>query len=414
MGHQILIIIVLLLFSGFFSGMEIAYLSSNKMQMEIEKKQLGLLGNVLERLTRNPSKFITTMLVGNNIVMVVYGMFSAKLMQSLLPAYFQNILWHTFFSTVVIVITAEFLPKVFFQIYSNTVLKAFCIPAYFIYLVLSPISSFIMWISNTILRVFFPGSHSDQTGFFSKADLSDYISGQINKQRDDFENELHIFHNALSFSDVKAREVMVPRPEIVSLSINDSIEHLRELFVSTKFSKILIYKETIDEIIGYVHSFDMFKKPSNIGQVLRPVLNIPESIAISKVLDSLTKKRKSIAVVIDEYGGTSGIITVEDIVEELFGEIEDEHDKAELTELQISSTEFVFSCRLEVDYVNEKYKIELPKSEEYETIGGLIVFYNQSIPLDGDKVDIDKYSFTIEEVTDNKILRVRMSVKEDE
>ncbi|GIZ14275.1 hemolysin family protein [Capnocytophaga catalasegens] len=413
---SVIIIVVTLLFSAFFSGMEIAYVSSNKVHIEIQKKQSGIIGNILEKLTRKPSKFIATMLVGNNIALVVYGFEAGRLMTSVLPEYFRNILWHTLFSTIVIVITAEFLPKVFFQIYANTLLSALCIPAYFFYVIFSPISSFIMWISDTVLRIFFKTKGDDQHLTFSKIELVDYISEQIENLPDTqtVDSEVQIFQNALGFSEVKAREIMIPRTEISAVSIDENIDVLKELFISTKYSKILIYKDSIDEIVGYVHSFEMFKKPKTIRSILRPVVNVPGSIFISKVLDILTKKHQSMAVVIDEYGGTSGILTLEDIVEELFGEIEDEHDKIILKELQISDKEYLFSARLEVSYINEKYKLQLPESENYETLGGLIMDFHESIPEKEEEVQVQNYLFLIEEVTDNKILTVRIFVKEEE
>lgn len=408
------IVFVTLLLSAFFSGMEIAYVSSNKMHIEIEKKQGGMIGSVLEKLTRKPSKFIATMLVGNNIMLVIYGFVAGELITNFLPEYFHNILWQTVLSTIVIVITAEFLPKVFFQIYANTLIKILCVPAYFFYILFSPISNFIMWISDAVLRIFFKTQGDNNHFSFTKMELVDYISEQMENVKDTekVDSEVQIFQNALNFSEVKAREIMRPRTEIAAVNIDDSLETLRELFVTTKYSKILVFRENIDEIIGYVHSFELFKKPKNIKSIIRPVVNIPETIAISKVLDILTKKHQSVAVVIDEYGGTSGILTLEDIVEELFGEIEDEHDKMNLKELQISDTEYVFSARLEIDYINEKYKLELPESENYETLGGLIVDLYESIPERKEQVVMDGFRFLVEEVADNKVLTVRLFVED--
>lgn len=413
---SVIIIAVSLLLSAFFSGMEIAYVSSNKVHIEIEKKQGGIVGNVLEKLTRKPSKFIATMLVGNNIALVLYGFEAGKVMTQTLPPYFQNIAWHTIFSTILIVITAEFLPKVFFQIYANKLIKNLCIPAYFFYVIFSPISNFVMWISDTMLRKLFKTSADEENLTFSKTELVDYISEQMENipSEQSVDSEVQIFQNALEFSQVKAREIMIPRTEITAINVSESIENLKTLFIATKYSKILVFKDTIDEIIGYVHSFELFKNPKDIQSILRPVINIPETIYISKVLDILTKKHKTMAVVIDEYGGTSGILTLEDIVEELFGEIEDEHDKIMLKELQISETEFTFSARLEVEYLNEKYKLELPENENYETLGGLIVHHCEAIPQKGEIVSLENHNFVIEEVADNKIISVRIFVKNEE
>lgn len=413
---SVTIVFVTLLLSAFFSGMEIAYVSSNKVHIEIQKKQGGVIGNTLERLTRKPSKFIATMLVGNNIMLVIYGSVAGSLIAELLPEYFNNILWKTILSTIVIVITAEFLPKVFFQIYANTLVKILCIPAYFFYLIFTPITSFVMWISDAVLRIFFKTKGDNGHFTFSKTELVDYISEQMENVKDTqkVDSEVQIFQNALNFSGVKAREIMKPRTEITAINVEDSLEELKQLFIATKYSKILVFKENIDEIIGYVHSFELFKNPKSIQDMLRPVVNIPGTISIDKVLDILTKKHQSVAVVIDEYGGTSGILTLEDIVEELFGEIEDEHDKIILKELQISEREFVFSARLEIDYLNEKYKLELPESEYYETLGGLIVSHYASIPQRKEEVVIGNYRFFIEEVTDNKILTTRVFIIDED
>lgn len=406
-------IIITLLLSAYFSGMEIAYVSSNKVHIEIQKKQGGFIGKMLEKLTKKPSKFIVTMLVGNNIMLVLYGLKMGEVMTQSLPEQFQNILWHTVFSTIVIVITAEFLPKVFFQIYANTILRVLAFPTYVFYVLLSPITIFVMWISDTLLKVLFKTRADAQNLTFSKLELVDYISEQMENvtDRKEVDSEIQIFQNALNFSEVKAREIMIPRTEITAIGIRATIEELKELFISTKYSKILVYRDNIDEIIGYVHSFELFKNPKNIASILRPITNIPETIFISKVLDILTKKHQTMAVVIDEYGGTSGILTLEDIVEELFGEIEDEHDKDSFKELQISENEYLFSARLEVDYLNEKYKFNLPKSEAYETLGGLVVAISESIPKKGQELDFENWRFFVEEVADNKILTIRIFLK---
>ena len=410
---SVIIILVTLALSAFFSGMEIAYVSSNKVQLEIEKKEGGFIGNILEKLTQKPSKFIATMLVGNNIALVVYGFEMGKVILNFFPVSFHNILWQTIISTLIIVITAEFLPKVFFQIYANTLLKVLCPFVYFFYIIFSPISNFVIWISDTVLRIFFKTQGDTSHFTFTKTELEDYISEQIENmsETNEVDSEVHIFQNALGFSQVKARDVMKPRTEIVAININESIEKLKELFILTKFSKIIVYQGNIDEVVGYVHSFELFKNPKYIKDILRQVISVPETIYISKVLDIFTKKHQSLAIVFDEYGGTSGMISLEDIVEELFGEIEDEHDKTILKELQISEKEYVFSARLEVDYLNEKYKLELPESENYETLGGLVVDISESIPQKNEQVSIENYRFLVEEVAENKILTIRVFIE---
>ncbi|WP_448822898.1 hemolysin family protein [Capnocytophaga sp.] len=412
---SIIIILTTLVLSAFFSGFEIAYVSSNKVHLEILKKQEGVIANVLTKLTRKPSKLLATMLVGNNVALVVYGFEMGKVMTALLPNFFQNVLWHTIISTLIILITAEFMPKVFFQIYANQLLKLFTIPAYFFYLLFYPLSSLVMWISDFVLRVFFKTKGDYVPLSFTKVELVDYISEQLENvpKKEEMDSEVQMFQNALEFSGVKAREIMIPRTEIVAVELNESIENLIATFVSSGFSKILIYNENIDDILGYVHSFDMFKKPKNIKEVLIPIVNIPETIQINEVLNILTRKRKSMAVVLDEYGGTSGIVTLEDIVEELFGEIEDEHDKDNFIEEQLSETEYLFSARLEVEYLNETYHLEIPESEEYETLGGFIVLRNEGIPTQGEVIQILPFSFVIEACSQTKIETVRLVVNKE-
>ncbi|MEM0932885.1 MAG: hemolysin family protein, partial [Bacteroidota bacterium] len=318
----------------------------------------------------------------------------------------------TVISTFIILITAEFLPKVFFQIYSNTLLKVFAIPAYFFYLLFSAISWFVIKISDFILRVFFKTEGDEVQLAFTKMELGDYITEQMEsvEEEDEVDAEIQIFQNALEFSAVKAREVMVPRTEITAVDLDESPKNLTKLFSETGYSKILIYKENIDEIIGYVHSYELFKRPKTIKSILLPVEFVPETMLIQDILNVLTKKRKSIAVVLDEYGGTSGIMTVEDIIEELFGEIEDEHDTTDLHEEQLSENVYKFSARLEVDYINENYKLELPESEEYETLGGLIMNGTAEIPEQDSEIRIDNFVFRILEVSNTKIDLVTVQV----
>ena len=413
---SIVIILTTLVLSAFFSGFEIAYVSSNKVHIEILKKQEGLIANILTRLTHRPSKLLATMLVGNNVALVVYGFEMGKVMTLLLPPFFQNVLWHTIISTLIILITAEFMPKVFFQIYANQLLKLFAIPAYFFYLLFYPFSSFIIWISDFVLRVFFKTKGDYVPLSFTKVELVDYISEQMGNvpKKEEVDAEVQMFQNALEFSGVKAREIMIPRTEIVAVDLNETIENLIATFVSSGFSKILIYNENIDDIVGYVHSFDMFKKPKTIKEVLIPVVTIPETIQINEVLNLLMRKRKSMAVVLDEYGGTSGIVTLEDIVEELFGEIEDEHDKDKFIEEKISDDEYLFSARLEVDYINETYHLNLPESEEYETLSGLIVLHTEEIPTKGETISLPPFVFSIEACSQTRIETVRIFIKEND
>ena len=365
------------------------------------------------------------MLIGNNIALVIYGF----KMGEVLVSWFQTklpsdspaltymlvdlqLLTQTVISTLVILITAEFLPKVFFQIYANTLLKVLAFPTYIFYILFSWVSDFIIWISDAVLKYIFKAEGEDVVLAMTKVELGNYITEQMEsvENHDDVDSEIQIFQNALEFSEVKAREVMVPRTEITAVDILDSIENLRQLFIETGRTKILVYRDSIDDILGYVHSFELFKKPETIKSIIIRVAFVPETILIKDVLNILTKKRRSIAVVIDEYGGTSGIMTVEDIVEELFGEIEDEHDTIEMVEEQLNDNTYKFTARLEVDYINETYKLNLPESENYETLGGLIVHATEGIPQENDDVQIENFKFTITEVSSTKIDEVILKI----
>ncbi len=429
MDIDVFIIVLSLILSAFFSGMEIAYVSSNKIHIEIEKKQRGLLALVLSKITEKPSKFIATMLIGNNIVLVVYGFLMGDNLvawfQSMLPTDYAflnymlddlSLLTQTIISTLIILITAEFLPKVFFQIYANSLLKLLAIPAYIFYVIFWYISDFVIWISNKVLKYVFKAEGVDVQLVMTKVELGNYISEQMEsvEEHDEIDSEIQIFQNALEFSEVKAREVMIPRTEIIAVDIEDTVKALNALFTSSGLSKIVVYDDTIDDILGYVHSFDLFKKPKKIKDVLMPVEFVPETMLVKDVLNLLTKKRKSIAIVIDEYGGTSGIITVEDIVEELVGEIEDEHDTVALVEEKMADNTYMFSARLEVDYINEAYKLDLPESDTYETIGGLIVDETEGIPQVNDQVMIKNFLFTILEVSSTKIDLVTLKILDEE
>ena len=416
---EIGIIILCLILSAFFSGMEIAFVSSNKIYLEIEKKQDDFISKILTKLTQKPSKFIATMLVGNNISMVVYGFFMGDLlMRWFVTLGFQfsdysNLLLQTTISTLIVLMTSEFLPKVFFQIYANTFIKFFALPAYFFYKLFYYISSFLIWISDFVLRKFFK-TEGDQINLsFSKIELGNYISEQMNSLQDHetVDSEIQIFQNALEFSGVKAREIMTPRTELVAVDLYSSVADLRDLFIETGYSKILVYINTLDDIVGYVHSFELFKKPRSIKSIMIAVEFVPETILIKDVMNLLTKKRKSVAVILDEYGGTSGIVTIEDIVEKLFGEIEDEHDSdEEFMEHKVDESNYVFSTRLDVEYLNETYKFNIPESDSYETLGGFIVDFSKEIPQKGTQITIGNFLFVIEEATNKKIELVKMTL----
>lgn len=409
--------------------MEIAFISANRIHIEIEKKQEGFLAKLLTWLTKKPSKFIATMLIGNNIALVVYGFFMGDVLmvwfQNFLPSTSNlinllfidfNLLTQTVISTLVILVTAEFLPKVLFQIYSNTLLKILAVPGYVFYLFFYPISWFVIKVSDFILKTFFRTDGDEVQLAFTKLELGDYITEQMEsvEEEDDIDSEIQLFQNALEFSEVKAREVMVPRTEIMGVELHETPKNLTKLFTETGYSKIIVYKDSIDEIIGYVHSYELFKKPKTIKSILLPVEFVPETMLIHEILNVLTKRRKSIAVVLDEYGGTSGIMTVEDIVEELFGEIEDEHDTTDLIEEQLDGSTYKFSARMEVDHINENYKLELPESDEYETLGGLIMNETGEIPEQNSEIKVENFLFKILEVSNTKIDLVSVHVSEPE
>ena len=420
MEAQIAIIVISILLSAFFSGMEIAFVSANKLHIELEKKKDSLISNILAKLTSKSSKFITTMLVGNNIALVIYSIYMGDFLVGFLPvdtlSDFTVLLIQTVISTLLILITAEFLPKAIFRIYANEALKYFAIPAYFFFVIFHFFSSFITFISDFFLRVFFRTNKDEEQTEFSREELGNYINEQIetSNSHEIFDSEIQIFQNALDFHKVKSREIMVPRTEMVAVEFHETIQNLRKIFVETGFSKILIYKNSLDDIVGYVNAFELFKNPKTIRSVILPVEIVPESMIIHDVLNSLIKKRKSIAIVLDEYGGTSGMITVEDIVEELFGEIEDEHDSQELLEEQINETQFRFSARLEIDHLNEEYGLNIPKEEAYETLGGFIIEHTENIPEENEEIKIADFVIKILKVSSSKIEEIHFQIGESE
>ena len=415
MEVDITIILISIIFSAFFSGMEIAFVSANKLHIELEKKRKGFIPNILRKLTKNSSKFITTMLVGNNISLVLYSYFMGKVIVEYYGI--NSILIQTVISTILILVTAEFLPKAIFRVYANETLKILALPAYFFYVLLYVFSFVINGISDFFLKFIFRTDKDAQQTVFSKEELGDYITEQLeigNDSEEEIDSEIQIFQNALEFQKVKAREIMVPRTEILAIEIHEKVSKLSESFINSGFSKILVYKTSLDDIIGHVNAFELFKKPKTIKSILLPVEIVPESMMINDVLNSLMKKRKSIAIVVDEYGGTSGMITVEDVVEELFGEIEDEHDVQELTDERITETEFKFSARLEIDYLNEEYNLNIPKEEAYETLGGFIIDYTENIPEKGEVLVILDYEITILGVSSSKIEEIHLKILDRE
>ena len=420
-----IVILISILLSAFFSGMEIAFVSSNRFSLEIEKLQLSFTSRVLKNITINPSRFIASMLLGNNIALVVYGIFMGeRILHFLFPNTILSgkdpslivVFYQTLLSTGIILLTAEFLPKVFFQLYSNIAIKVFAIPVAFFYYLFYPITYLIIQFTDIILSRFFKTNSDKVQLSFSKVELGNFIEEQVESfyDKDNLDSEIKIFQNALEFSEVRAKEAMVPRAELVAVDQNTPVEELKSLFIETGLSKIPVYNKSIDQILGYVHVFDMIKNPKSLKKILLPLAFVPESMLINDVLKLLTKQSKSISVVIDEYGGISGILTVEDIVEELFGEIEDEYDKVDHIENKIDKNNYNFSARLEVDYINKKYNLSLPESEFYETIGGLIAYNTGEIPRKGEKIEINQYVFTVTKVTSKKIEEINLTLRDEE
>lgn len=404
-----------LLFSAFFSGMELAYLASNRLKIEVQIKQKTVQGKVLSILYKKDSTMIAMLLLGNNIALVVYGISAANILDPILAGYGigdnTGLVIQTILSTLLVLITAEFLPKAIVQINPNTFLNFGSFALLFVFWVLYIPTQIIMLFSNLVLRIF-GIKHENSDKVFSKVDLEHYVddlSSRI-KAEEDFSNDMLILRNALDFSKIKARDCMIPRTEIIAVDIDDELEVVRKLFISKGLSKIIVYRDTIDNVIGYVHSYDLFTQPTSIKQVLKPISFVPTVMSGKELLEKFTKQAGNLAVVTDEYGGTAGIITLEDVIEEIFGEIEDEHDKEDWLEQKISEKEFLFTARIDIDYLIETYNLKLEESNEYETLAGLIIFHLEKIPEQNTKLKLDQYTFIIEEVSDRKIEKVRLII----
>lgn len=409
------VILICLLLSAFFSGMEIAFLTSNKLRIEIDKSKKGVTQALIDLFISHSGMYITTLLVGNNVVMVIYGIF----MSDLLVKQFEflhlsigvELFVETLVSTLIILVFAEFLPKTVFRLRSNLFLKLFSVPVFLFYLLFFPLSYFSVWLGGWLLRIFTGRKlgHREPNRAFGKVDLNNLIEeGEVNARQEEEMHEIKLFRNALDFSEVKLRECIVPRPDVVALSIDSSIEELTQLFIDTGLSRILIYKESIDDIIGYVHISTLFKDPPTIAKALSRVLIVPETMSAQRLLNLFIRDQKSVAVVVDEFGITAGIVTIEDIMEEIFGEIEDEHDHLNLKEVMISEQEYIFSGRLEVDYLNEKYHLDLEEREEYETLAGLVLYFNQSIPQEGETIVVNDLTFKILSVKNARIEEIKV------
>ena len=417
MTTTVFLIFISLLFSAFFSGMEIAFYVSNKLRFEINKQHSLLSSSILSIFYANPSKYISIILVGNNIALVVYGIQMAKFLEPYLLLFLHNDLLiatlQTIFSTIVILLTGEFLPKVLFRLNADLWLKVFAIPLFLCYLFLYPVATFVYQISIflfKILRVDVSNSAGGMT--LGRADLDNFLQQNYEDTTDKkhIENEVKLFQNALDFSKIKLRDCIIPRTEILAVDFDTDIEELRVKFVESGYSRILVFKEHIDNMVGYIHSIELFKKPRKWQDQIRVLPIVPETMAANKLMNYLLQKKKSMALVVDEFGGTSGMVTLEDIVEEIFGEIEDEHDTQDYVAKKISENEYVFSGRLEIDYVQEQFDIQLPVSDEYLTIAGLILHYYQGFPKINEEIIIGNYMCKVIKASANKIELIKLKV----
>ena len=430
MTHLIIGLIITMIFSAFFSGMEIAFISSNRLRAEMEREKNGWSQRAIAYFYQHPNNFLSTMLVGNNIALVVYGILFARIFDATLFSGLSDgfrVTADTLLSTVVVLFTGEFLPKTIFKANPNGMLTFFALPAWVCYVILYPVSRFATLLSRGMLRLFgvrIPKVEQDRE--FSKVDLDYLVQSSIDnaENEDEIEDEVKIFHNALDFSETKVRDCMVPRTEIEAVDIEDcAMEQLLNRFVESGHSKIVVYRDDIDHIIGYIHSSDLFKlansqKPLNSQlstlnpQLIREMPFVPETMAASKLMHTFLQEKKSLAVVIDEFGGTSGLVSLEDIVEEIFGDIEDEHDNTKYVAKELGENEYMLSARLEIEKVNELFGIDLPESDDYMTVGGLILHEYQSFPKLNEVVKIGRFEFKIIKNTMTKIELVRLKVTE--
>ncbi len=411
-----LIILISLLFSAFFSGMELAYLSSNRLKIEVEKSRGTWQGKLKAIFYKNSSTMIALLLLGNNFALVIYGIKAAEILNPVLEGFGMHneallLITQTILSTLLVLITAEFLHKAIVQINPNGFLNIGTLPLFIVFILLYLPTQFILLFSGIALKLF-GGKAKSTEKVFSKVDLAHYvdeISSRINTE-ESLSNEMLILSNALDFSKVKARDCMIPRTEMVAVEIDEKLSNLVTLFIQKGLSKILVYRKTIDNIIGCVHSFDLFKSPTSIKQILKPIEFVPSVMSGKELLEMFTTQSGNIAVVTDEYGGTAGLVTIEDVIEEIFGEIEDEHDKEDLTEEKLSNTEYLFSGRIEIDYLIETYKLDFIASEEYDTLGGLIIHVLESIPTVGEQISYQNYNIQIEEVSERRIELVKITI----
>lgn len=415
----LLIIILTLVLSAFFSGMEIAFVSSNKLRIEIDRKQGYLGSRIISVFTEHPGQYIATMLVGNNIALVIYGIIMAIVLEPVIRLVTASeaaiMLIQTIVSSLIILFLAEFLPKVVFRLSPNTSLRIFSIPVFLFYITLYPVTRMTLLISNLVIRTLTRTAIKKETVVFGKVDL-DHLVSELPMEdagKPESEHEMKIFQNALDFSNVRIRDCMVPRPEIIALGDDCQLDELKLKFIETGLSKILIYKETTDNIIGYVNTKSLFKNPDYLESLILPLPIVPETMPANKLLGVFIRDRNSIAVVVDEFGGTSGLVTLEDLIEEIIGEIEDEHDVSELTEKVVGENEYIFSGRHEIDYLNEKYRLGIPESDDYETLAGLILYHYESMPKINERIIIGSFAFRILDVSETRIELIHLTISDE-
>lgn len=398
--------------------MEIAYISSSKLKIELERKRNRYLSTIMWIFLKNPAQFIATMLIGNNVALVIYGIFTALLLEPYIKNYISDpwaiMTTQTIISTLIILITAEFTPKILFRINPNKILRLFATPGMFFYIMFYPIAKITTMLSNSILKLI-AGKDSLKTTtkpVFDRYDLSDLIVQHqtISNTPTAAKQNVKMFRNVLDFHDLTARECIVPRNELVAVNTSESISELTAKFTETGYSRILVYDNNIDDIIGYVHTIDMFTMPQSIKTIIHPLLIVPETVPLSKLLKKMIKQRRSIALVVDEFGGTSGIVTLEDILEEIVGEIEDEHDTAQFEEHKIDDNRYIFSGRLEIDNLNEKYALGFEENEQYETLAGYIIYHHRNIPKQNQVITIQNFRFKVIRATGTQIITVEMTI----
>ena len=411
--------IISLLFSAFFSGIEIAFISANKLQFELDKSKRKFTSNLISFFGKNESDFITTMLVGNNIALVVYGIAMTQILSPQLKIFFDSdfilLFLQTIIATFIVLVTAEFFPKAIFRIFPNQILIFFALPIFLLFIFLRPVAILMFNVANFLLKYLFQQTIAEDKQVFGKTDLDDFLRNRRSSERvDDTRVEVEMLKNVLDLSEKGVRECMVPRTDIVAVDILSSIDDIKQIFIETKLSKLLVFKGSIDNVIGYIHSYDLFKIPKNLKSVLLPLPFVPESMNAMELLNQFIENNKGVALVLDEFGGTAGMITIEDVTEEIVGEIVDEHDDDELVNQQLDEKTFIFSGRSYVEDINKEYNLKLTESDEYETISGLLLDYLECIPEKDNVVSIGDYHFTITNVNETTINEVKLVIIKDD